>query len=71
MMKFMAGTSARMHGAAMSGAVTLLPAAAVASPARAGGGILGLDHVVTLDDKGIWSRKYQLWLVESMLAAQV
>lgn len=26
---------------------------------------------MTLDDKGIWARKYQLWLLDSMLAAEV
>jgi hypothetical protein len=55
-----------------SGALTLvLLAAGIAPSARAGEGILGLDHVVTLDDKGIWARKYQLWRVESMLAGEV
>lgn len=38
--------------------------------ARAGGGLLGLDHVVAVDDKGIWARKYQLLLLDSMLVSE-
>lgn len=44
---------------------------AFAPDALAGGGLLGLDHVVTLDDKGIWARKYQVGLLDSMLVAEI
>ena len=39
-------------------------------PARAGGGLLGLDHPVTLDDKGIWARKNQVLLLDAMLIGE-
>lgn len=48
-----------------------LLAAGIAPHTATAGGLLGLDHVVTLDDSGIWARKYQLWLLDSMLAADV
>jgi len=34
------------------------------------GGLLGLDHQVTLDDKGIWARKNQLLLLDTMLLGE-
>lgn len=43
----------------------------VALPGTAGGGLLGLDHVVPLDDHGIWARKNQLLLIDSMLAGEL
>jgi membrane-associated phospholipid phosphatase len=46
--------------------VTLLATPA----ARAGGGLLGLDSYVTLDDRGIWARKNQQLLLDAMLAAE-
>jgi membrane-associated phospholipid phosphatase len=51
--------------------VLLLLAAGIAPHPASAGGLLGLDHVVTLDDRGIWARKYQLWLLDSMLVADV
>jgi membrane-associated phospholipid phosphatase len=53
---------------ALTGALLLLP---IGTAAWAGSGLLGLDHVVALDDKGIWARNNQLWLLDSMLAAEV
>jgi len=43
---------------------------AAASPARAGSGLLGLDHYVTLDDKGIWARRNQLLLLDALLVGE-
>lgn len=42
-----------------------------AHPARAGSGLLGLDHLVTKDDSGIWARKNQLLLFNGLLATEV
>lgn len=38
--------------------------------ARAGSGLLGLDHYVPYDNSGIWSRNNQLLLLHSMLFAE-
>jgi undecaprenyl-diphosphatase len=48
----------------------LLALLAGAPRAEAGGGLLGLDHYVTLDDKGIWARKNQLLLLDVLLAGE-
>ena len=45
---------------------TLLAAPA----ARAGGGLFGLDHLVTKDDSGIWARKNQLLLIDTLLVGE-
>jgi membrane-associated phospholipid phosphatase len=43
-----------------------------ASPAcRAGGGPLGIDHVLAYDDSGIWNRKYQNLLVYGLITTEV
>lgn len=39
--------------------------------AQAGSGLLGLDHYVPYDDSGIWARKNQLLLVNSLMVAEV
>ncbi len=41
-----------------------------AGNARAGSGLLGLDHYVTYDDSGIWARKYQMLLIDSLLVGE-
>lgn len=41
-----------------------------AGTASAGSGLLGLDHYVTYDDSGIWARKYQLLLINSLLVGE-
>lgn len=41
-----------------------------ALPARAGSGLLGLDHLVPLDDRGIWARKNQLLLLDALLVGE-
>jgi len=49
----------------------LLGVACTGSPsAQAGGGLFGLDHVVPLDDHGIWARRNQLLLLDGMLATE-
>ena len=50
---------------------TLCAALLIAPPGTAGGGLLGLDHLVPLDDHGIWARKNQLLLIDSMLAGEL
>jgi len=51
------------------GAVTLLVSLLVPTISHAGGP-LGIDHFVTLDDKGIWARKNQLLLLDTMLLGE-
>ena len=51
--------------------VLLLLAGSIAPRAACAGGILGLDHVVSYDDSGIWARKYQLGLLDLMVAMDV
>jgi membrane-associated phospholipid phosphatase len=51
------------------GVIALLTAMPLA--ARAGGGLLGLDHTVTYDDSGIWNRTYQNWLIYSMVGGEI
>jgi len=41
-----------------------------AGAAQAGGGLLGLDHYVPLDDQGIWARKNQLLLIDTLLVGE-
>jgi membrane-associated phospholipid phosphatase len=43
---------------------------AITGRAEAGSGLLGLDHVVPLDDKGIWARKNQLLLMDALLVGE-
>jgi membrane-associated phospholipid phosphatase len=51
-------------------AVALAAVLLAALPARAGGGLLGLDHYVNKDDRGIWARRNQLLLIDAMLAGE-
>lgn len=37
---------------------------------QAGSGLLGLDHYVTKDDSGIWARKNQLLLINTLLIGE-
>jgi undecaprenyl-diphosphatase len=46
----------------MAALVALLVIAAGPRLAAAGGGLLGLDHEWSLDERGIWSRNYQMTL---------
>lgn len=39
--------------------------------ALAGGGPLGIDHQVNVDDSGIWQRKYQLDLINLMITGEI
>ena len=52
-------------GAGLLGAALLFT-----SVARSGGGLLGLDHLVPLDDHGIWARNNQLLLLDAMLLGE-
>jgi membrane-associated phospholipid phosphatase len=45
--------------------------AASAAGVQAGGGPLGIDHVVALDESGIWSRNVQLALEYSVIATEI
>jgi undecaprenyl-diphosphatase len=51
-------------------ALALAVMSLAALPARAGSGLLGLDHYVPLDDQGIWARRNQLLLLETMLVGE-
>jgi hypothetical protein len=51
------------------GVITLLTAGPLA--ARAGGGLVGLDHTVNYDDSGVWNRTNQNWLIYSMVGAEI
>ena len=55
----------------LSAAVALLLAGLGASPARAGGGPLGIDHRLSYDDSGIWARSNQNALIAVLLAGEV
>ncbi|MEN9706272.1 MAG: hypothetical protein RLZZ393_2151 [Pseudomonadota bacterium] len=52
-------------------AVLLLAGLAASPLVRAGEGLLGLDHRVSYDASGIWSRDVQLGLMYSLLATEV
>ena len=43
----------------------------VCGDASAGGGPLGIDHVVPLDESGIWARKYQLALQNAVIGLEI
>ena len=47
-----------------------LLAAVLPSPTQAAGGLLGIDHLVPLDDRGIWARNNQKLLIAAMLAGE-
>jgi membrane-associated phospholipid phosphatase len=57
------GHRARIIGAALAAMLCV-------SVAANAGGLLGLDHLVPLDNKGIWARKNQLLLIDAMLLAE-
>jgi undecaprenyl-diphosphatase len=40
-------------------------------PARAGGGLFGIDHELSLDQNGIWARSYQTSLEYGVVALEV
>ena len=42
----------------------------IATPANAGGGVFGLDHVVPLDNSGVWARKNQTALAAALLLGE-
>lgn len=48
-----------------------LVALALASPCAWAGGPLGIDHELSLDQSGIWARKYQTGLELGVIAAQI
>jgi PAP2 superfamily len=50
---------------------TLCAALLISAPGTAGGGLFGLDHLVQKDDHGIWARKNQLLLIDTLLAGEV
>lgn len=61
----------RTSACGLVGTLSLLTGLLIAPTlTQAGGGLLGIDHVVTLDDHGIWARKNQLLLIEAMLAGE-
>ena len=58
----------RVHSISRLAALAL--AALTAGAAQAGGGLLGLDHYVPLDEHGIWARHNQLLLIDTMLVGE-
>ncbi|MEP7311273.1 MAG: phosphatase PAP2 family protein [Pseudomonadota bacterium] len=44
---------------------------AIAAPAYAGGGLLGIDHRWNYDDSGIWNRNLQLGVLATLFAGDV
>jgi membrane-associated phospholipid phosphatase len=50
--------------------VVALASMLLASTSARAGGLLGLDHLVPLDNTGIWARKNQLLLIDAMLLAE-
>ncbi len=54
----------------MASAATLIATLLVAPVAHAGGP-LGIDHLVPLDNSGIWARKNQLLLIDAMLIGEI
>jgi len=59
-----------MNFARCGGALALAAMLLAAVPVWAGGGLLGLDHYVNKDDSGIWARRNQLLLIDTMLAGE-
>ncbi len=59
-----------MNFARCAGALALAAILLAAVPAWAGGGLLGLDHYVNKNDSGIWARRNQLLLIDTMLAGE-
>jgi membrane-associated phospholipid phosphatase len=56
----------------MRGAIFgLLLALAAFAPAHAGDGLFGIDHELSLDQRGIWARKYQTGLELGVIAVEV
>jgi membrane-associated phospholipid phosphatase len=51
--------------------VVLVCCAVMAPCARAGTGVLGLDHPVAYDNSGIWARKNQTLLLDTMIVGEV
>jgi undecaprenyl-diphosphatase len=49
---------------------TSIVALSATTAARAGSGLLGLDHYVTYDDSGIWARHYQMALFNTLLVGE-
>jgi hypothetical protein len=60
----------QMHKAARTlvAAILLLP---LCELALAGGGPLGIDHQVNVDDSGVWQRKYQRDLIDLMITGEI
>ncbi len=51
--------------------LALLASVAVSATAAAGGGPLGIDHELSLDQNGIWARKYQTGLQFGVIATEI
>jgi hypothetical protein len=57
--------------AALGAAALSLITVCAASPACAGGGPLGIDSRLALDDRGIWARRYQDALIGALIVGEV
>lgn len=65
------GRPASKHAGAACLALCQLLMLLACPAARAGGGPLGIDHLLTYDDSGIWNRKYQNLLLYGLIATEV
>ncbi len=54
-----------------SAALVTGPLVAASGPAAASGGPIGIDHLVTYDNSGIWNRSYQNGLEYGLIAVEV
>jgi len=57
--------------ASMRPCLLLLVLLSASFPAMAGDGFLGIDHELSLDQRGIWARKYQTGLEFGVLATEI
>jgi PAP2 superfamily protein len=57
--------------ASMRVGLQLLVLLSVSFPVMAGDGFLGIDHELSLDQRGVWARKYQTGLEFGVLATEI
>jgi len=55
----------------MPAGLLLLALLSLSFPVMAGDGFLGIDHELSLDQRGVWARKYQTGLEYGVLATEI
>jgi membrane-associated phospholipid phosphatase len=60
----------RLRARGASALVFIILAVGAPACALAGGGPLGIDHILTYDNRGVWKRDYQLALIYGLLTAE-